>query len=925
MNDWRQKNMTHLLLSTKLFFPRARANLVPRPRLIEQLNAGLHKPLTLISAPAGYGKTTLISDWRASRGSEYPLAWLSLDPDDDNLERFLSYVSAALETLDPKLAQDLNAQLYSPQLPPLEELITILINGVDAFPLDFALVLDDCHVITDPAIHATLAYLLDHLPPNMHLVMLTRADPPIHLAKLRARGDLVELRADDLRFTVEETTRFLNAVMRLNLSAENMLALEQRTEGWIVGLQMAALSMRGNREPAAFIKAFTGTNRHILDFLTEEVIQLQPEPVQAFLLKTSILNRLTGPLCDAILGDAVKGIEVNGAKDGEISIPLPLSPSPSSSQSILDYLDRSNLFLIPLDDQRKWYRYHRLFSDLLFQYLKQTSLQRVNELYALAATWHEQNGYLDEAVGYALKAQNFELATRLMNQIRTNLLNHGEVRSLLKWIRILPEDLVRSQPELSFSYASYLTMLGYFDAAEKWLQLAETGIGQLATSEHHISLNEHRFIIYRSVYARFRGDFPAAVHLAERAFELVPVTMVRDWGISLLFLGQAQFYAGNTEAAERVLSVAIQANLASGHFEAYVDSCHHLAKLRVLQGRLNDARDIYEQTARVVSEHATPVYAGTEHAGLGDLKRESNQLQTAAVEIEKGIELAEAGDHIFSLTEVYLARLRLALSQKDWEMAELQLEKAEQGARRCPTSIEIPYLQAWQARLHLAQGKLVEAASWAGTKEQGGAGPFDFYKEFELLTLARVWLAEGKTDQATSLLERLRAAALIAGRYGRAIEAQMLQALADQAAGLEIDSIEELSQVLVGAEAEGYVRLFVDEGAPMVKLLLKVSREGTSGIRDYARRLLESYSQEQVDRLVPALRKPPGETPVEPLSKREIEVLRLIADGCSNKEIASQLFISIGTVKRHIIHIFQKLDAANRTQAVAIARERKVI
>jgi LuxR family maltose regulon positive regulatory protein len=893
--------MMQPLLTTKLLFPRSLARLVSRPRLIERLNDGLKKPLTLISAPAGYGKTTLLCDWRDKAGREYPFVWLTLDSDDNNPARFLTYVSAALETLSPRLSQDLASLLRSPQLPPVEELITVLINGVNPLPQDFALVLDDYHVIIDPGIHRALAFFLDHPPTKMHLVVLTRSDPPIPLARLRARGQMAELRTGDLRFTLQETTDFLNAVMGLNLTREQVSALDQRTEGWVVGLQMAALSMQGKDEPAAFIEAFTGSNRHILDFLTEEVLQQQPEPVQTFLLKTSILNRLTGSLCDAVLGETHR------------------------SSSILKDLEKRNLFLIPLDDERHWYRYHRLFSDLLFQCLKQTDPKGINELYDLAAAWHEQNNYLDDAVGYALKAQNYELATQLMNQIRTNLLNHGDVHQLLNWIRILPEEIVRSQPELSFSYASYLTMLGYFDMAERWLQLAETGIGQPATSDRHISLNEHKFIIYRSVYARYRGDFRSAVDLAQRALELVPKTMVRDWGVTLLFLSQAHFYAGNTEAAEGVLPDAIQVNRTSGHFEAYVDACHHLAKLRELQGRLNDARVIYEQAAQVVSEHGTPVYSGTELAGLGDLKREWNQLEAAAIDIEKGVELAEAGDHIFALTNVYLARLRLALSQKDWETARLQLQKAEQVARRCPTSVEIDYLQACQARLYLAQEKLVEAAAWAGTKSQGNAGSFDYYREFELFTLARLWLAEGRTDQAAGLLERIRTVAENAGRHGRALEAQMLLALADQAAGKETGSVERLSQVLAQAEPEGYVRLFLDEGAPMAKLLYKVSTQGMTGVQDYAGRLLAAHHLEQSELPVTMAKIPKGFAVIEPLSKRELEVLRLLADGCSNKEIASQLVISIGTVKRHVVHIFQKIGAANRTQAVAIARELEIV
>jgi LuxR family transcriptional regulator, maltose regulon positive regulatory protein len=884
--------MTQLLLTTKLFFPRARTNLVSRPRLIERLSAGLRKPLTLISAPAGYGKTTLLSDWRFRFGSEYPLAWLSLDPGDNNLARFLTYVSAALETLDPELPRDLVSLLHLPQLPPAEELIAALINGVAAFPRDFALVLDDCHVITDPTIHATLAYLLDHLPPTMHLVMLTRADPPLHLAKLRARGDLVELRAADLGFTIEEASIFFNMVMDLHLSAENISALDQRTEGWAVGLQIAGLSLQNKADVGAFIHAFAGSNRHILDFLSEEVIQGQTEEVQTFLLHTSILDRLSGPLCDAVLGEMC------------------------NSAQILVELERKNLFLIPLDDERHWYRYHHLFSELLFQELKRTQPASENLLYERAANWFKENGYLEDAVGYTLKAGKYEDATRLMDQTRVKVLDRGDIRLWFHWLNILPENMIQKDPFLSFNFASYLTLAGFFELAEKWLRLAEDGFRPMVATNPHAALRVLGIPTYRSVHARYQGDYSRAIGLCQDTLGRIPEAEIRYIGVVQLFLGQAYFYAGDTHKAEQVLTDAIQTNLASGHLDAYINASHHLAQLRVLQGCLSEAREIYEKVALPVKHLAPPVLAGAEHACLGDLKREWNQLEAASVEIQKGLELAEAGDHIMYLTDVYLARVRLALSLKDWEAAHSYLQKAEGVAHRSPSSIEIALIQAWRARLNLAQGKLAEAIAWAESKEAQKVASLNPQHEFELLTLARIWLGQGKTDQAASLLETVRITAEEAGRSGRGLEAQMLQALVDQEAGDEKRAFENIIQVLDRAEPEGYMRTFIEEGTPMAKLLYKVSTQAATAICEYAARLLEAYNQEQAEQ-------PPYQSAmrIEPLSKREIEVLRLLANGHSNKEIATQLVISLGTVKRHVIHIFQKLDAANRTQAVAIARE----
>lgn len=897
--------MTQLLLTTKLFTPRARTALVSRPRLIEQLNAGLHKPLTLISAPAGYGKTTLLIDWRARDGSEYPLAWLSLDPGDDNLARFLTYISAVLDTLDPRLAQGLYSQLHLPQLPPTEELMTALINGVNEYPQDFGLVLDDCHVITDPAIHNALAFLLDHGSPNMHLVMLTRSDPPIHLARLRARGDMVELRTGDLRFTIEEAATFLNAVMGLNLSDDNVSALDERTEGWIVGLQMAALSMQGKEDTTDFIKAFTGSNRHILDYLSEEAIRRLPNSIQTFLLQTSILDRLYGPLCDAVLGKT------------------------QYSAQVLVELERKNLFLIPLDDERQWYRYHQLFSSLLFHSLMQTQSGIVNKLYERAAAWLEQNGYLEGAIGYAMKARNYDLATRLMLQVKNSLWNRGEVHVLLNWLNTLPEELVHAQPELCIAYGGSLILLGYFDATEKWLRLVEAGLDSMTASDLSAALWRQKILIYRSVIARYHGDYAAAISLGQSGLDQTPSSAVRDRGSALLFLGQAHFSAGNTDTAEQILVDAVQTFQAAGHMMAGLNARHYLAQIRVQQGRLHEAHEMYERAVEFTGDHGKTVYSGVEYVGLGDLQREWNQLEAAGVGIQKGLELAEAGDFIFTLTDAYLARVRLALSQRAWEAAWTYIQKAEQVARRCPASIEIEHLRAWRARLQLAQGSLAEAELWAATVEAGMegaeiAGPFDPMHEFALLTLARVWLAQGRTSRAASLLEPVRVAAENAGRYGRALEAQMLQALTEQAAGKEEQAISVFTQVLARAEPEGYVRLFIEEGAPVARLLFVATRTATH-LQNYARRLLAAYLDEDTERQALQAKPLAGDALIEPLSQREIEVLHLIADGCANKEISARLFISVGTVKRHVVHIFQKLRAANRTQAVTIARELGII
>jgi LuxR family maltose regulon positive regulatory protein len=886
--------MPSSLLTTKLYRPRPTSTLVARPRLTQRLDEALEKghPLILVVAPAGYGKTTLVSHWLGANG--VASTWLLLDEGDNDPVRFFRYVVAALQVLDSKVGQTL-LDAFRTVPPAPEALVSPLINDLTAVNQPVLLVLDDYHLISNALIQEAMAFLLEHAPPNLHLVVLTRADPPFPLPRLRVREQMTEIRGDDLRFTLQEMTDFLNSVHRLSLSSQQITALESRTEGWAAGVQLAALSLEGcsPEHAAQFIEAFSGTHHYVIDYLGDEVLRHQPEEVQSFLLQTSILDRLTGPLCDAVLGAR-------------------------NSEQMLVELERKHLFLIPLDDDRRWYRYHHLFSDLLFQRLKQTLPDRLSELCVRAALWLEQNGYAQDGVGFALKAHDYELAIRLIDKVKYPLATSGELPLLLHWLNALPEDLARSQPELCFMQASMLTLSGYFEAAEKWLGLAEDGFAPLAATDRHAALRLPKIPIYRSVYARFRRDFSAAVALGQIALEQTPTTELHDRAVAQLFLGQAHFHAGNTQAAEQVLSDAMQSGLASGHLTAYLNACHHLAQLRVMQGRLHDVGALCEGAIEVIREQTRPVYAGVEHASLGDVEREWNHLEAAAAEIERGLQLAEAGDDVFFQTDVWRARVCLALVQKEWQSAWSCIQKAEQVARRSTTSLGIEHLQSWRARVHLAQGNLAEAERWAETKNADDVGPFDPQQEWELLTLARIWLAQGKTDEAAALLERIRVAAEESGRHGRALEAQLLQALADQAAGDDGQALERLAQVLARAEPEGYVRLFVDEGEPMARLLQRAVNRGITPA--YSSKLLAAIELERKgEQSKPA---PGAPTPlVEPLSDREIEVLHLVAAGLQNREIADRLIVSVRTVKKHVQNIHGKLGVNNRTAAVARARE----
>jgi LuxR family maltose regulon positive regulatory protein len=817
---------------------------IHRPRLVSLLNQSIRMPLTLISASAGFGKTTLLAEWIAQ--SQDLIAWVSLDSSDNNPYRIVDCIANSILNVLPgtKVASAALKMLHTPQPVQISVILGSLINDLVALPHNLILILDDYHQIDSPAAHSVINFILDHLPENLHLIISTRSDPPISLGRLRANLQLSDIRTNDLRFTSDETQLFLTQAIGFPLSAQDMVSFEDKVEGWIAGIQLAALAIQSSQlsqsssELRNFIRSFKGSHRYILDYLIEEVLNHQPEELRMFLLKTSVLDSMCASLCDSIL------VYDEGTKpEGDHRENSLESISSRPSAAILEYLDRANLFLVPLDDERIWYRYHHLFSDLLLQRLRQTWPEMMNELYLRAATWQEENGYLENAIRYALKAKDYQLATRLMDQIKVNLWSHGEVRMMLHWLKTMPEELIRSQPELSLDYAACLTLAGYFDDAEKWLQFTEDGYRQMDSYDQQASLRAQIMVpVYRSGSARLHGDYSRAIALGELALHHVPHSDVRYKGSSLLFLGQAHFFAGNTEKADQIISEAVGLNLASVHPAIYLCVRHDLAQLRVLQGRLREAREIYEQAQRSIKERGITIFAGTEYSGLGDLKREWNKLQAASQDIHTGIEMAEASDHAFFLLDAYLAGVRLAWAQKDWDAAWNCLQKAEAVVLRCPTSTEIETIRAWQARMHLVQGNLAEAEQWAEKKAGDGEVSYGPQKEFELLSRARIWLALGKTSQAASLLSRICIVAESSGRYGRLLEAQMLQALVSLADGKEALAIVELSEVFANAEPEGYVRLFLDEGEPMRLLLSKwLAQAGSNTLCRYASDLFAQF------------------------------------------------------------------------------------
>jgi LuxR family transcriptional regulator, maltose regulon positive regulatory protein len=904
--------MSTPILATKLYIPPPQLRVVLRPRLTERLNQGMHRKLTLISAPAGFGKTTLLSEWLAS--CERPAVWLSLDEGDSDPTRFLAYLVAALQTIAADIGEGVLGALQSPQPPPTESILTTLLNEITTIEDDFVLVLDDYHSTDARAVDDALAFLLEHLPPGMHLIIATREDPHLPLARLRARGQLSELRAADLRFTPEEAAEFLEGVMSLDLSAEDIAALETRTEGWIAGLQLAALSMRGREDVPGFIRAFAGDNRYILDYLVEEVLQRQPERVRSFLLQTSILERLSGPLCDAVTGQ-----EEGNAR--------------------LEALERGNFFVVPLDDKRHWYRYHHLFAEVLSAHLMAEQPDLVATLHRRASEWYERNGSPTDAIRHALAAEDFERAASLVELAALEMLGSGPEDTLFGWLEALPDELVGSRPVLSVYYA--FASLGHIglEAAEARLQDAERWLDTTAdTSEQPASSGETVVVdedgyrslpgtiaVARAYIAGARGDVRGTVKHARRAVDLLPEDDHLWRGAAATLLGIAYWTSGDLEAAHRSFVDGVAHQQMTGHIRFQIVGTYILADIRIAQGRLHEAVRTYERSLRLATEHGEPVWGTADlYVGLSELHRERDDLEAATELLMRSKEL---GEH-FGLPETryrwYVAMARIKEAQGDLDGALDLLDEAERQYVESPDP-DVRPVAALKTRVWVAQVRLGEALGWA--REQGLSAHDDlsYLREFEHITLARVLLARYQSDreeryihEAMGLLERLLIAAEEGGRMGSVIEILVLQALAHEAQGDSPTALVPLERALSLAEPEGYVRIFVDEGLPMARLLYEALSQGVES--DYIRRLLAAFPVAESEQTASSPMRGSKSELVEPLSERELEVLQLIAEGLTNQEVATRLYLSLHTVKVHARNIFTKLAVKNRAQAVARGR-----
>jgi LuxR family maltose regulon positive regulatory protein len=884
--------MATSILATKLYIPPPRPKVVPRPRLIERLNEGLHRKLTLISAPVGYGKTTMLSEWIPQ--SERCVTWVSLDDGDNDPVRFWAYFIAALQMLDAEIGRNALALMRTPRLPSFEAILTTLLNEIAAFPEDFALVLDDYHVMDAKPVDAStsvddgLTFLLEHLPPHMHLVVTTREDPNLPLARLRARDQLTEIRAADLRFTPGEAAVFLNQVMGLNLSAEDVTSLETRTEGWIAGLQLAALSMWGREDVPGFIRAFAGDNQYIVDYMVAEVLQRQSERVRSFLLQTSILDWLSGPLCDAVTGQ-------------------------EEGKALLETLERGNLFVSPQDDKRHWFRYHHLFADVLRAHLMEEQPDRVPTLHRRASEWYEHNGLEIEAFQHAAAANDVERAEHLIEGEGMPLQFRGAGAPVLKWLESLPKTALDARPSLWVTYASTLLFGGQHTAVEQKLQAAEAALAAAALQgtepDDRTKDLVGRIASMRATLAVIQHDVETIITQSRRALEYLhpdnlPVRTATTWT-----LGYAYQLQGDRSAASRAYTEVISIGNSFGDSIYTIAATINLGQLQEADNQLALATRTYRRVLQLTGDPPDPI-ACEAFLGLARITYQWNDLDTAQQYGQQCLQLTRQMDSVdtFASCGVFLARLKLA--QRDAVGAAAILAEAEAFVRQHNFMHRMPAVAAAQVLVLLRQepllqqGNLTAAAALAETHELP-------------TSQARVYLAQGDPSTALAVLEPLRRQVEAKGWEDERLKVMILQAIALHAVALRANgekdkAVQLLGDALTLAEPGGFIRIFVDEGPPMAALLQEAAKYGTA----------PNY----VSQLRAAFGKAEGRTPVtqlliEPLSERELEVLRLLRTELNGPEIASQLMVSLSTMRTHTQNIYNKLGVNNRRAAVRRAEE----
>jgi len=905
------------LLRTKLFIPPPHPDRVERPLLFARLDAGLRARLVLVSAPAGFGKTTLLSTWISLR--QVAAAWVALDRRDNDPTRFWSYFLAALQTRQPDLGRSAQAMLQTPQPPPLEAILTSVLNEISLLPGAILLVLDDYHTIENPDIHQGIAFLLEHASAQLHLLIASRSEPPLPLPALRVRRELVELGPDDLRFSHDEAAAFLSRVMKLDVSSADINLLEQETEGWIAGLQLAALSLQTSEDISSFIHSFSGSHHYVFDYLAQEVLQQQPVEIQEFLLQSSILDNLSGSTCDAVLGRM-------------------------RSQLILEQLEHAHLFLVPLDQQRSWYRYHHLFSEFLRTRLQQLyPREQINALRLRASTWYDQQGHYLEAIEQALDAEDTALSTDLIVQNIDTIFANSELTSLLGWIDRLPADIFEELHAMSITAAWAYHSTGRHNTAQHYLDLAETALGVKADGSEAsrqspvpVRLALAEIICIRASLAFVDVDLEAVEAYSKLAREYLDGTEIPGYYqnagslLAVIEFNQALVseYSGDIPGAVRSFEETKRLSQLWKNPHLLALSNSHLAHLLVIQGKLRQAAQLYQaaiKEAEAIGSRPS-LMSGMVRVGLGNILYEWNELDQARRYLEEGIELGKQWANIETTIPGYVGLARFFFSSGNPEHALFLLEDITRVVESMYAPLITNLIAAERAWLLLKLGEKGEAQAWIEGNLERVGGFIHYMQEEDVVYLARLLTALNRHQEALQLSDRLLEPVETGGRTGRLVEVLVIRALAFYGLGETAPALDALQRSLNLAEPEGYQRIFMDAGANMKGLLALVEGNSTG----YAKKLLSSFGKLAQPSLAPARRTPEptppeSEVPIEALSERELEVLRLIAQGYSNQQIADQLYISLNTTKTHVKNILGRLQVENRTQAAARAHELGVL